>query len=168
MVRGVRVAPSLDYGSLKARLIQRLFSHEYVRSLEAQKDPATAENRAAVLRAESDDERLRVWVRTQILSPGFDNPSSQMPNLGLTQREADSITAYLVPVPEDARTQERGLRGFALRIYRNLFGEPAPLAAALVGLGAGIAFATSLALLGFGVWRLTTRRASRGRSGGAA
>jgi hypothetical protein len=41
-------------------------------------------------------ERLRTWMVYHILEPRFDNPNSQMPNLGLSRSEAMAITDYLL------------------------------------------------------------------------
>jgi len=164
--QGSTVAPSLDYDSLKGRLTQRLLSENYARALKSQHDPTTQRERAAVLKAKGD-ERLHVWVRTQILDPGFDNPSNQMPNLGLTPREADTIATYLIGSGQATPTRGSGVRGLALRVYRGIFGEPTPMGAAFVGLGAGVALALVLGLVTFGIWRLRSARAVRRLSGGA-
>ena len=53
------------------------------------------DERREALEAEGRD-RLRLWVKNQILSPGFDNPSSRMPDLGLSEEESERIATYLV------------------------------------------------------------------------
>jgi hypothetical protein len=99
--RAGTIGPSLAQGPLVARLETRLNSAAYTESVaeidRLAEEPyiGYAEARAAVLQAEGE-EKLRLWVMYHIMEPKFDNPYSQMPNLGLTEAEAGLITDFLL------------------------------------------------------------------------
>jgi glucose/arabinose dehydrogenase len=99
--RGGTAGPSLDRDSLVPRLKERLHSQTYGKTVK-QADQLSAEPfrsyrgpRHAVLAAQGD-ERLRLWLTYRILEPRFDSPFSQMPNLGLSKREASTIADFLL------------------------------------------------------------------------
>lgn len=102
--KGGTAGPRLDYDSLVARLGARLGSAEYrvriaaVDSLPGQPFVAYRDARARVL-ATSGDERLFTWVHYHLLEPKFDNPSAQMPNLGLSDADAVSVAQFLLTPP---------------------------------------------------------------------
>jgi glucose/arabinose dehydrogenase/mono/diheme cytochrome c family protein len=104
---GGTVGPRLDYDSLAPRLRARLGSAEYrariaaVDSLSGQPFTAYHGARARVL-ATSGDERLFTWVHYHLLEPKFDNPSAQMPNLGLPDADAVSVAQFLLTPPAHA------------------------------------------------------------------
>jgi glucose/arabinose dehydrogenase len=131
--KGGKEAPVLDRDSLVARLLGRLSSAAYVRSLDSVDALAAepfASNRGArreVLAAEGM-ERVRVWMWHHIREPKFDNPSSRMPALGVSHAEAGRITDFLLtPLPTASTPKVR---------YRHVaFAFAAGLA---LGVGGGI------------------------------
>jgi hypothetical protein len=101
VAEGGSVGPRLDRDSLAPRLLTRLHSAAYRQSVQ-QADQLTSEPfrsyraaRNAVLAARGVD-RVRAWLTYRIQEPRFDNPYSQMPNLGLSEREASTITDFLL------------------------------------------------------------------------
>ena len=84
--QGGTAGPSLDQLGLLKRLQYRLNSPAWVASVQKLQGEVFKDERQEVLDAEGRD-RIRLWVKNQILSPGFDNPSSQMPDLGLSEDE---------------------------------------------------------------------------------
>lgn len=114
--RGGRVGPSLDYQQLAPRLRERLGSLEYRRrvqavdSLDAEPFASYRDERARVLQA-SENTRSLLWVRYHLREPKFDNPESQMPNLGLSDPEAVALAEFLLsPPPEAPGKWTRGVR----------------------------------------------------------
>jgi hypothetical protein len=93
--QGGTAGPSLDQLGLLKRLQYRLNSPAWVAAVQELQGEEFADERQEVLDAEGRD-RMRLWVKNQILSPGFDNPSSQMPDLGLSEEEAEQISTFLV------------------------------------------------------------------------
>lgn len=96
------VGPSLDRGVLTRRLSARLNSKQYEESVQALVSRggiwhARRSKYDEILRARGR-ERARRWMVYQLLEPGFDNPDSKMPNLGLTMEEAVIIADYLLPL----------------------------------------------------------------------
>lgn len=107
---GGTAGPALDQPLLADRLEARLGSDAYVQRVAevngVDREPFRnyREARAEVLQAEGQ-EQLRTWMIYHIMEPRFDNPSSQMPNLGLSKTEAAIITDYLL---EEDSFLERG------------------------------------------------------------
>ena len=99
-------APPLDRDELTGRLLERLNSEAYERRsrrLDARNDPpfeSYEEARREVRRAEGV-EKVRLWVKHRLLEPRFDDPDAQMPDLGLTDQEAQILTDHLVRKPPD-------------------------------------------------------------------
>lgn len=97
----LNVAPPLDRETLVPRIITRLGSATYQRSLRGIESLKSApqncfrEAREEVL-SKSGTERARVWMKYHIMEPKFDRISASMPNLGLTANEAEQIANYLV------------------------------------------------------------------------
>lgn len=97
----LNVAPPLDRETLVPRIITRLDSATYQRSLRGVDSLKTApqncfrEARQEVL-SKAGTERARVWMKYHIMEPKFDRMSASMPNLGLTAGEAEEIANYLV------------------------------------------------------------------------
>jgi glucose/arabinose dehydrogenase len=160
---GGTAGPALDQQPLVERLEQRLDSEEYIRSLEEvdrlERDPFRKykEARADVLQAEGK-EKLRLWMIYHIMEPRFDNPNSQMPNLGLSRTEAMLITDYLL--------QEKSFMEKVLGVYlRYLPAVPMPRHLFFAfGLG-WVAGALFLAL-GWLAWNKTAKRERRGAGEG--
>lgn len=120
--RGGLAGPSLDYDELIPRLAGRIASDDYVRSLGAvdrlDREPflSYADARREVAAAEGD-ERIRLWLKYRIMEPRFDTPGSQMPNLGVAEREAEIIAAYLMASP--AAAAEPGMVGGLVAALRS-------------------------------------------------
>jgi glucose/arabinose dehydrogenase/mono/diheme cytochrome c family protein len=101
---GGTFGPVLGGDAMIQRIQQRVSSAEFLQSLQALN--ARADNsssfqsqaREAVLQAQGS-KRVRLYVKYQIMDPRFDDPMSAMPDLGLTEAEAEAITTYLL---EDA------------------------------------------------------------------
>lgn len=105
---GGAAGPPLDTnGRMISRIRARLNSEAYARSVaevdRLQDEPYVSyrEERQEVLSA-SGVEKIRLWMKYHIIEPKFDNPYSQMPNLGLTEAQALLITDYLLGYEDDA------------------------------------------------------------------
>ena len=96
-----QVGPSLERDVLVERLRERLNSEEYVRSveeidaLETEPHVSYRQARQEVLEAEGMD-RVRIWIEHRIQEPRFDNRTSLMPKLGITEEEAVLIADVLL------------------------------------------------------------------------
>lgn len=153
---GGTAGPTLDRGPMVNRLNELLNSEDYARtvaeveSLDREPYRSYAAARAEVAQA-SGQERLRTWMIYHILEPRFDNPYSQMPNMGLSKSEAALITDYLLD--EESPRERYGAA------FRSLFPEvifPRHVLLAFgVGLVGGVLGAVSLRFL-------VVRRARRG------
>jgi hypothetical protein len=105
--RGGTGGPSLQQPGFSQRLRARLNSPEYrpavaaLDLLSGQPFPAYRAARQQVLAA-AGDEQLRLWVKFHLLEPRFDDASAQMPNLGLSEKEAALIADYLLQLPPAA------------------------------------------------------------------
>jgi len=99
-----KVDPNLNRDSLVKRLNKRLNSAEYIQSLteldglDIEPYESYKDARKAVLQGKGD-ERIRTWIKFHLIEPKFDNPSSQMPNLGITESEAIILTDLLMKKP---------------------------------------------------------------------
>jgi hypothetical protein len=93
--------PRLNTDSLPDSILQRLDSPEYretvkkLDGLDIEPYKTYRHARQEVLEKEGID-KVRTWVKFRLLEPGFDNPYSQMPNLGLTDHEAALLADYLI------------------------------------------------------------------------
>ena len=118
------------------------------------------DERREVLEAEGRD-RLRLWVKNQILSPGFDDPSSRMPDLGLSEEESERIATYLVG--EDQGRINAWLHDIAAPV----FGESlSPREGVVAGFVLGIVVLGAL-LVSFVAVRMLRRRRTTADSGSA-
>lgn len=92
--------PSLDKTDLLPRLQARLSSPAYRAQVDAldRSDQGPIANyraeRQQVLAAQGM-EQMRLWITFRLQDPRFDNPNAQMPNLGLSRAQAESIADYL-------------------------------------------------------------------------
>ena len=93
--------PRLNRDTLPGSILQRLDSPEYretvkkLDELDIEPYKTFRHARQEVLRKEGID-KVRTWVKFRLLEPRFDNPYSQMPNLGLTDHEATLLSDYLI------------------------------------------------------------------------
>jgi glucose/arabinose dehydrogenase len=156
---GGAAGPPLDRDALLASVEARLRSEAYRQELadldHVDRDPFRSFKaaRAEILRAEGM-QQVRLWTKYHIVEPRFDNPYSQMPNLGLSEQEALAITDYLLRPPGSLvdRGKELMLGLLPAQILpRHL----------LLFFGGGFV-AGSLFLLGLG-WLLALRRRLAGR-----
>lgn len=98
---GGTLGPSLDRNSLLNRIQSRLESAEYANMLhdleQVAEEPfaSFAWARQDVMTATGLG-RVRLWITYHLLEPRFDNPQAQMPNLGLTEEEAQIVAAHLL------------------------------------------------------------------------
>lgn len=97
----VNIGPALDIKTLVPRILERLNSDEYRRSLAAvdalEEEPQRSyrEARRQVMAARGP-EQARLWIKYRVLEPMFDRTTTAMPNLGLTEAEATAIADYFV------------------------------------------------------------------------
>jgi len=96
----VRPGPPLNE-TLVPRLVERLSSEEYIESvreidqLDAEPYRSFQEERDTVLEAEGV-KQARLWIKYRLMKPTFDRRTSAMPDLQLTEAEAEAIADYLV------------------------------------------------------------------------
>ncbi|HET7601240.1 MAG TPA: PQQ-dependent sugar dehydrogenase [Gemmatimonadales bacterium] len=113
--KGGGIGPSLDHDSLVPRLRARLASPEYAArvrsldSLDAEPFASYRGERERVLAA-TGDARLHEWIRYHIREPKFDNPNSQMPNLGVADGEAVALAEFLLTPPKQPAAEPRRMR----------------------------------------------------------
>jgi glucose/arabinose dehydrogenase/mono/diheme cytochrome c family protein len=97
---GGSAAPPLDREALVARVQARLQADSYWQALagydEDETQPPEWQAIRQRLRETREAEQVTVWVQSRIQEPRFDNPHIQMPNFGLSAREAATIAHYLV------------------------------------------------------------------------
>jgi hypothetical protein len=93
--------PRLDRDLLVKRVSDRISSEKYIDSvnkldeLDIEPYKSYRSARHEVLNNRGED-RIKTWVQYHIMEPRFDNPNSQMPNLGIKENEAEILTDYLV------------------------------------------------------------------------
>ena len=149
---GGTVGPALDRNALLIRVTSRLSSPEYQnlveRLNESREDPFVSwqRQRDAVLNVEGST-RLALWMSYKLQEPRFDNPDAQMPDLGLTESEANTIASYLAGVG--------GVHPWYRRALERLFGTREVL------IGFAVGAALGAAIVAFVVWfvRLRSRKA---------
>lgn len=99
--RGGTKGPLLGDERMVERISQRISSPEFLEHLEKldaqRQEPYDqyVDARREVAEA-TGRERVRVWMKYQIMEPRFDGPFSGMPNLGVNEAEAETIAAYLL------------------------------------------------------------------------
>jgi glucose/arabinose dehydrogenase len=97
----LNVAPPLDRETLVPRVLLRLRTKDYreqlaeIEALNMRPYSDFKEARRQVMAASGMDQ-ARLWIRFHVLEPKFDRISSAMPNLDLTDAEAEEIAEYLV------------------------------------------------------------------------
>lgn len=93
--------PSLDRGTLITDIQARLQSKSYldmVQALDRSEEAPFVNFRSARQEVISlkGVEQVRAWMAYHIQEPRFDNPDSQMPNLGLSKADSQLIADYLI------------------------------------------------------------------------
>lgn len=102
------IGPKLDTEKLVTRVSERLDDGMYedrvreLDTLDAEPYKSYREERTEVMQKKGI-EKVRTWVKYHIMEPKFDNPDSGMPNLGVSEEEAELITLFLVPEAPDLR-----------------------------------------------------------------
>ena len=95
------LGPALDDETLIPRILKRLESDEYntrlleINALDIEPFASYRKARQEVMGAKGI-ERARLWIKYRIMNPQFDQPTSLMPNLGLSETEAAKVADYLV------------------------------------------------------------------------
>jgi hypothetical protein len=106
--------PPLDRDPLLASIQARLGSEAYRLSLadldRIDREPFRSYKaaRAEILAAEGM-QQVRLWTKYHIMEPRFDNPSSQMPNLAVSDQEAIAISDYLLRSPASLVDRAKGI-----------------------------------------------------------
>ncbi|MEW6143504.1 MAG: PQQ-dependent sugar dehydrogenase [Thermodesulfobacteriota bacterium] len=150
--------PSLDKAGLVARIEERITSPEYselageLDEIDSEPYKRFREARKEVLEKRGMD-KVRAWIKYRIMEPRFDDPHARMPNMDVTEPNAQMIADYLLgEVRIDQNRPDMRVRKFMKRFipelkYRHI----------LVSFALGF----SLALLvtgGYAVIRKRTRR----------
>ena len=155
--RGGGIGPALDKFALNWRLNERLNAAGYAEQIAAvdaltlDPYPAWRDARQAVLAA-TGRERTYEWFEHYLQNPKFDNPATQMPDLGLSAEEAAAVRDELyqvldVDIPAQTNFATR-LLGFAGR-------NPKALA---VGAAGGAALMLPVVLLLGLMWRRSDKK----------
>ncbi len=152
----IMAGPTLNLDRLRARLLKKLNSQEYLAALDrldARDDAyyrSTRSARDAVRSAEGID-RLRVYMQNQILRPRFDDPRSQMADLGLSETEAATISEYLAGTGEQTGLMDQP-KAFLMRLI------PKPgLRHVILGFAAGALLTLVATAALFLTWRIYRR-----------
>ncbi|HEU5079496.1 MAG TPA: PQQ-dependent sugar dehydrogenase [Opitutaceae bacterium] len=93
-------APPLARDVLAATIQKRVESPEYAKMLD-DADKVTIEptknyaKARAEVRAAKGKEKARLWIKYRVLEPKFDRIAVPMPNMGLTEAQAEAISHYL-------------------------------------------------------------------------
>ncbi|MFQ6026765.1 MAG: hypothetical protein ACE5Q6_04525, partial [Dehalococcoidia bacterium] len=122
---GGRIGPELNRQLLEQRLEPRLNSAAYLEELgrvdSLNREPFNSFTAARQeLRGKTGEDRLKTWTKYRIMEPRFDNPNAQMPNLGLTEAEAEVIANHLLRRQEQPGLVERTLDLLPERLRQNL------------------------------------------------
>ena len=99
--QGGAVGPPLDRTPLINSIKERINSKAYLESIKEidsfDREPFRSFISARKEVVEADGmEKVRVWMKYHILQPKFDNPHSRMPSVGLSEKESQIITDYLL------------------------------------------------------------------------
>jgi glucose/arabinose dehydrogenase len=145
---GGGIGPALDRFAFNWRLTERLNTDGYEEQLAAvdalDREPFVSYAAAREeVRSVSGRERTYVWLKHFLQEPRFDDPESQMPNLGLSESDAEAVREELYQVLSLGRsgTQpglvDRGIR-FARTNWRALMLGAVGGGGAVLVLGAAI------------------------------
>jgi len=133
---GGRGGPSLQAEPLYARVRERLDSAEYLAVLRSAPDEGEGDDAAGARRKVLESqgrEQVRAWIEARIRHPNFDDPSVQMPHLGISTVDARTIAEHLV---------DEG-RGFDLRPLKRLLPEHPRQRHLIYAFGAGVVAAAA-------------------------
>lgn len=171
---GGTVGPILDRNVLVPKLQERLSSEVYGLAVEQvdqlNQEPFVSfqEARHAVQRAQGL-EKVQLWLEYRLQEPRFDDPSAQMPNLGLTREEAEIIASYLSGIQGEAPKGPGVLRRIFSRttdMVQNRLPIPTRANAKtfLAGFfGAGVLAGVAGGAFSYWIFRKLWRRIHRGR-----
>lgn len=145
-------APTISRLKLAGQILQQIESPAYETQLAAI-DAMTTEpfikfrKARDEVRAASGQEKARLWVKNRLLEPRFDRTIVAMPNLGLTEEEAETMSKWLVEPSsvENVKLHLRPVFGYYLKEKTGLFSA---------GAAAGIILAFATAKF----WRWRRRR----------
>lgn len=157
---GGTAAPPLDRGDMVRRIEERLESEEYGRRLAAlersAREPYVHFKAArAEVQGATGEQRVRAWVKYRIMEPKFDDPSAQMPNLGVSEGEARAIADYLLWSPDAA--PEAGVVDRAKKAVAERLPSPAGPRELLLFFGGGFLMGAFVLWLGLWLWRTLAR-----------
>lgn len=113
----LNVAPALDRETLIPRILTRLKSDGYKRTvsrldtLDTEPYNSFRQARREVM-SRSGTEQARMWIKYHLLQPQFDRIGAAMPLCGLTENEAQAISDYLV----ERNIGDVGITGFFKKI----------------------------------------------------
>jgi hypothetical protein len=159
---GGAAGPDLTRDPLVERLQARLNTQAYVDSLkeidklETEPHLSFKSAREAVAAVEGL-ERVRLWLKYRIVEPRFDNLYSQMPNLGISEHEAELMADYLLAGKEKNSRLERVLG-------RVLPEQPNYNHLLYFALGGFVLGGATLAVVQFTVSRFRPKAAAAGKS----
>ena len=111
--------PRLDRDQLISRVSERLSSQKYIDSVKKLDELDTEQYknyraaRQEVL-TKRGTYQIKTWMKYHIMEPKFDNPNSQMPNLGIKENEAVIITNFLVDKKVDYKKMEWDILGMLI------------------------------------------------------
>lgn len=145
--------PHLAHDALRARLLERLHSDEYLAKLDGvdQINESPFSDTQAwrdEIRGLQGMDRVQRWVVHHLRQPRFDNPAAQMPDLGITESAAKRLADWLLK-EEDQPVAGQAAPAWIWRI-KVLVGYPFGMR------GLGIAFIGGMAFVI--VWRRVFRR----------
>jgi hypothetical protein len=116
-----KIGPTLERHALFTRVEAMLNSTEFkqqltdVDALATDPYPAFKAARQS-LRDLQGAEAVRAYIRNKLLEPRFANPQTQMPNLGLSEAEADAITGFLMSDPHEKKDPRPAIVQFLSRV----------------------------------------------------
>lgn len=146
------VAPSLVKGNLRTRLWKRIKSKEYrdqlmkIELIDDSPYKDYKEIRNKIVNA-PEDEALRLWVKSKLMEPRFDNQFAQMPNMNLSEQEILLLVEELISDEPKLQSIQRTIKHF-LKSFLPKELEPEDVYIALViGLIIGI-FSTGIIAVG--------------------
>lgn len=120
-----KIGPTLERHALFKSIEGKLKSTEFrqqmtdIDALSADPFPAFREARQS-LRDLQGAEAVRAYIKYQILEPRFANTQTQMPNMGLSEAEAEAVTGFLMAGPHEKEDN----RPAVVRFLSNVLPSP--------------------------------------------